>query len=160
MGHALRSLLWFVLVPLPLVYALPFWMGWREARQLPPWEPLPILGLAIAALGTAGLAWCFAAFVRGRGTPAPYAPPKELVSTSFFRFSRNPIYVCVVTVVAGEALWWSHWGILVFAGVLFGVFHLWILVYEEPGLRERFGKRYEHYCARVPRWLGRSRSRS
>ncbi len=160
MDHALRSLLWFLLVPLPVAYGVPTWIALSGPSGAVESAAVRVLGLLSAALGTTVLLWCFAEFVRrGHGTPAPYEPPRHLVAGGLYRYSRNPMYVSVVTVVLGEALWWGSMTILAYAGLLVLVFHGWVVLYEEPSLRRRFGQAYETYCVAVPRWLGAPRGR-
>lgn len=97
-------------------------------------------------------------FVReGHGTPAPFAPPARLVVRGVYRYVRNPAYEAAVALVAGQALVFGSWTVLIYAlcGVVF--FHLFVVLYEEPTLREQFGADYEAYCREVPRWLPRLR---
>jgi hypothetical protein len=89
----------------------------------------------------------------GRGTPAPIDPPKTLVARGPYRWTRNPMYVAVTSVLIGECMMtrspslWRH-ALAVFVG-----FNLFVRLYEEPTLREKFGDEYGAYCARVPRWI-------
>jgi len=63
-------------------------------------------GLPLAALGAAGLVWCVCDFYAvGKGTLAPWAPPERLVVVGLYRIVRNPMYMSVVVLVAGTALW-------------------------------------------------------
>ena len=50
-------------------------------------------------------AWDFAVF--GSGTPAPIDAPKRLVTRGFYRYTRNPMYVAVLTVVVGWAVFFG-----------------------------------------------------
>lgn len=113
-------------------------------------------GIAPIVLGAAALfysAWNFV-FV-GRGTPAPLDPPKELVAAGLFRFVRNPMYVGICTLLVGEALLFQSWRILAYAFLVWLLFHLFVIIYEEPHLRRKFGTSYENYCRAVPRWIPR-----
>lgn len=158
MGHVLSSILWFALVPLPVAYGIPtvlalFGNGFSFATG-----PIQPVGLLASALGTAGLIWCFSDFVRrGHGTPAPYEPPRRLVVGGLYRYTRNPMYVSVVLIVGGEAIWWASWMIVGYAGLLWVSLHAWVVLHEEPALRRRFGVQYERYTHTVPRWIGRPR---
>jgi protein-S-isoprenylcysteine O-methyltransferase Ste14 len=79
-------------------------------------------------------------FVAGRGTLAPWDPPRHLVVVGLYRFVRNPMYVSVLTVVVG---WWLATGSRLLAGyavVLAIGFHLRVLYHEEPWLRRQFGE--------------------
>ena len=125
-------------------------------------EPEP-LGLRIAggillAGGLAFLIDCCARFaLQGLGTPAPIAPPVHLVVSGAYRRVRNPMYVAVLAVLFGEAALFGNVSLLAYAVLVWLSFHLWVLAYEEPALRRKFGEEYRLYCARVPRWLPRLR---
>lgn len=92
-------------------------------------------------------------FVRGQGTLAPWDPPRALVRDGPYRYSRNPMYVGVLLITTGWAVGYHSWALVGYTGVLFGVFHLRVLVHEEPWLARTFGAEWEEYRARVPRWL-------
>jgi Phospholipid methyltransferase len=67
--------------------------------------PACYAGLVPLLAGLAVILRCFADFIRrGRGTPAIYDPPRELVVAGLYRYVRNPQYVGVVLVIVGEAL--------------------------------------------------------
>ena len=101
-------------------------------------------------------AWCVWDFARfGGGTPAPIDAPKKLVVRGLYAYTRNPIYVGVLTVVMGWALMFRAMNLLLYALSVGVCFHLFVLLYEEPHLRAEFGPEYEEYCARVHRWLPR-----
>jgi len=109
--------------------------------------------VVLAAGGTlyVSCAWNFA--LRGRGTPAPIDAPKKLVTCGPYRFTRNPMYVGVLTVILGWAVLFQSRAVLEYA-LAVGLFcHLFVVLYEEPHLRRTFGPEYENYCVRVGRWL-------
>jgi protein-S-isoprenylcysteine O-methyltransferase Ste14 len=58
-------------------------------------------------------------------------------------------------VVVGEGIFLQSFNILRYAGIGWLGFHLFVVLYEEPTLREKFGKEYEEYCRQVPRWIPR-----
>ena len=118
------------------------------------WAALAVIALGCAIyLHTAF--WGFA-MIAG-GTPAPIAPPKTLVVQGLHRFVRNPMYIGVLLIVAGQA--WMFWSrsLCLYAALLWLAFHLFVLIYEEPTLRKQFGEGYERYRAAVPRWTPRFR---
>ena len=95
-------------------------------------------------------------FVRqGRGTPAPVAPPERLIANGLYRYVRNPMYIGVLAMIFGQALFLGSRGILLYGLGMALAFHLFVVLYEEPTLRWQFGAEYETYCQRVPRWLPR-----
>jgi protein-S-isoprenylcysteine O-methyltransferase Ste14 len=114
------------------------------------------LGCTALGLGAAIYAWCvwdFASF--GRGTPAPIDAPKRLVVRGLYRYTRNPMYVGVLTTILGWAILFRAADLVLYAVAVGGCFQLFIVLYEEPHLRRLFGTEYERYRARVGRWLPR-----
>jgi protein-S-isoprenylcysteine O-methyltransferase Ste14 len=149
-----KTALFTVLVPGTVVVLVPHWI--RAATGAAP-AGLALRSLAVL-LGLSGLAiygWCVLDFGRARGTPAPIDPPRELVERGLYRFSRNPMYVGVLSLVAAQALYFASPELLLFGVALFTAFHAFIVVYEEPTLDRSFGAAYQRYRSRVPRWLGR-----
>jgi protein-S-isoprenylcysteine O-methyltransferase Ste14 len=63
------------------------------------------------------------------------------------------MYVACVSVLTGEAIFFESTALFIYAFVLFLIFHFWVLIYEEPTLRKKFGASYEEYCREVMRWL-------
>jgi protein-S-isoprenylcysteine O-methyltransferase Ste14 len=101
--------------------------------------------------------WGFA--LRGKGTPAPIDPPKKLVMEGPYRIVRNPMYWSVLFVMLGEALAFRSLALAEIGCVFFACTALFVMVYEEPLLHEKFGAEYEEYCRRVPRWIPRLRDK-
>jgi protein-S-isoprenylcysteine O-methyltransferase Ste14 len=112
-----------------------------------------LAGTALGAAG-AGLAlWCVVTFALvGRGTPAPFDAPRRLVTAGPYRVVRNPMYIGAGLAVAGAALFYQSPHLLGYTGVFVILTHAFVVRYEEPTLRRRFGQEYEDYCRRVPRW--------
>jgi protein-S-isoprenylcysteine O-methyltransferase Ste14 len=154
----LRALFFVLVLPGVIGYALPISIGMRTSREI---GALHLLGLPFQLIGTAVLLWCVRDFaVRGRGTLAPVDPPKELVAEGLYRWVRNPMYVGVVTVLLGHALWFGSRTLLLYAACVLVGFHLFVTLFEEPTLEERFGDSYRRYRAAVPRWIPRQAPRS
>ena len=106
------------------------------------------------AVGCVLLLWCVRDFyVAGRGTLAPWAPPKNLVIVGLYRYSRNPMYVGVLLMLAGWALAYQTRGLTIYALTMAVVFHLRVVFFEEPWLAEAHGEQWTRYRAGVPRWL-------
>ena len=113
-----------------------------------------VLGIVLGCAGAIVALSCVAAFAWiGKGTPAPFDPPRRLVVRGPYRFVRNPMYIGAVLVLAGAALFFMSTPLLVYAGLLLLAAHLFVVFYEEPTLRRSFGEDYEAYCHRVRRWL-------
>ena len=149
-----RALFFVVMVQLTVIGVIP-WLVSGVGPRLPIglWHLLGIVPLTIGGLA---LLWCNWAFVvRGRGTAAPYDPPRALVVQGLYRYVRNPMYVSAVLIVGGLGLWTGAASLFGYALLLIGSYHLFVRYYEEPHLLHMFGQSYEEYCASVPRWWPR-----
>jgi protein-S-isoprenylcysteine O-methyltransferase Ste14 len=112
----------------------------------------------VLVVSVAVLVQAFARFVlEGRGTPAPVAPTERLVVGGLYRYVRNPMYVAVVGAIVGQALLLGRGVLLVYAAIVWAVVASFVLLYEEPTLREQFGTEYDAYRASVPAWIPRRR---
>ncbi len=149
---ALKSLLYLVLAAGLGAWYVPFF--------LLPTHPqietgiFAYLAFPLWLIGGVMILWCFWDFTfKGRGTPLPFDPPKELVATGPYCYVRNPIYVGVLVIVIGYFLWFKSIWMIVYAVAAFLVCHLFIIFYEERILKNKFDAAYEDYLKRVPRWI-------
>jgi len=118
-----------------------------------------ILGLLFVVLGAALVLWCLVTFAFvGRGTAAPFDPPRQLVTVGPYRFVRNPIYIGAIIAMLGAALFYWSAALGAYALVVLIVTHLLVRFYEEPHLRRVFGQPYEDYLQTVHRWIPTWRS--
>ncbi len=153
----LGSALFFVVAPMMVAGLIP-WMvtHWEFQAPFGGVELTRAAGLALIILGLPGLLDSFARFaVQGIGTPAPVAPTENLVVTGLYRHVRNPMYVAVVAIVLGQAALFGDGRLLWYGALLWLVFHMFVLGYEEPTLRQTYGAEYEDYRVNVPRWIPR-----
>lgn len=119
---------WMLYVPVNLLAAYGFWMG----------------------------CWTCSLFLRvGRGTPAPWDPPRELVIRGPYRFVRNPMMSAVFALLISESLATGSRAIVAWTAVFVVGNLFYIPLSEEPGLVKRFGASYEAYRRHVPRWIPR-----
>ena len=151
------SAVFLVLAPGTVAGLVPWWISrWRLESPTQGWLPLRIAGGLLIAAGLPVLVDSFARFaLQGLGTPAPVFPTRHLVITGLYRFVRNPMYVAVVSVIIGQGLLLGNIRVLEYGAVVWLGFHLFVVGYEEPTLRAKFGPEYELFCATVPRWLPR-----
>lgn len=154
-----EALLFTVLVPGTVTVAIPWWILGPTGRQLPGvWTVFEFGGVGLLVLGGVIYVWCVRDFVsRGRGIPAPLDPPKELVVTGLYRHVRNPMYLGVLLLLLGEVVLFRSRPLLLYTAAWFLVVNAFVLFYEEPTLRRRFGESYERYAAEVARWVPRWR---
>jgi protein-S-isoprenylcysteine O-methyltransferase Ste14 len=152
----LGSALFLILAPGTVAGLVPWWITrWPQAT---PALPLAVVGGSLVVSGLLLLIECFGRFaVLGRGTPAPVALPERLVVTGAYRRVRNPMYVAVVAIVLGQAALFASPALLVYGLALWGGFHAFVLVHEEPTLRRAFPRDCAPFFAAVPRWIPRVR---
>ena len=145
-----RALLAFIVMPGMVAFAIPaIWLWQTERRQLE--HPL---GLAVLAAGAVGLLWCVRDFyVQGKGTLAPWSPPQNLVVVGLYRYSRNPMYVCVLLILLGWAATFASLGLFCYGALIALAFHLRVVYGEEPWLAQRHSATWQAYASQVPRWF-------
>src|SRR4051812_28997094 len=151
---AARSLLFLVLIPGTVAGYIPWrFLHARDQLSMPDLSVSTALAAGLALLGICVLLRCVWDFlVAGRGTLAPFDPPKLLVVRGLYRFTRNPMYNGVVAVLLGEAWFFRSTALLQYAVLVLVIFHLMVVVYEEPVLEAQFGETYRAYRTAVPRW--------
>jgi len=155
----LGSALFLIVAPGTFAGYLPWLITrWRFGDGLGDLPGLRAAGLLLLVLGGLALLECFLRFAwQGLGTPAPVAPPQRLIVTGLYRHVRNPMYVAVLSLVFGQALFFGRPSLLVYGAALWAAFHAFVVAYEEPTLRARFPEQHARYVRAVPRWLPRLR---
>ena len=146
----LRALLAFLMVPVVVAGIVPF--------MLSLYDPFTgygnLAGLLMLGIGLVILVWCVRDFyVSGKGTLAPWDPPRNLVTVGLYRYVRNPMYVGVLLILSG-------W-VIVTASPIVGGFSLFMLIafyfrvkiHEEPWAEKNFGAEWLDYKNKVPGWL-------
>ena len=156
---AIKTLIFTVLVPGSVAVYLPHLLvssaGSRGTLPLGGFHYAGLVLILLGALIYLRCAWDFA--FAGKGTPASIDPPKELVVRGLYTYVRNPMYVGVLSVIIGQAIWFEARVLFAYAGLCFLLFFAFVVLYEEPVLRRKFGESYERYCDQVPRWIPRLR---
>jgi protein-S-isoprenylcysteine O-methyltransferase Ste14 len=150
---AAGSLVFLLLAPGVTAGLVPWLLtGWSVDDSFV-WLPLQVLGALLIVAGAAVLLHAFGRFViEGIGTPAPVAPPGQLVVGGLYRYVRNPMYVAVATTIIGQALLLGRPVLLAYAALFMAVVAAFVRWYEEPTLAERFGAEYAEYRRAVPAW--------
>ena len=153
------SLLFLVLAPGTVAGLIPFWLtGWRVEESVSGDSILRVAGAPMIVAGLVSLLDSFARFaVVGLGTPAPVAPPTRLVVSGQYRYVRNPMYVAILVIVIGQGLVLGSGALLRYAAFLWFLFHMFVVLYEEPTLGSQFEASYEAYRRKVRRWWPRTR---
>ncbi len=121
---------------------------------LPAWMEIP--GIVLMALGGIIALVCAGFFiVQGKGTPAVFDAPREFVAAGLYRYVRNPMYIGGLILLIGFGLLQRSISILLLSLAFFSLVHLFVVFYEEPNLKTRFGANYKLYCQAVRRWIPR-----
>lgn len=127
-------------------------------RHATPDQSTVFFGSALLGAGSFLLLWCVRDFfVSGKGTLAPWDPPRHLVVVGLYRHVRNPMYLAVLTVIAGWSLLYASAWVAFYLVLLATAFHWRVLLQEEPWLHRQFGVEWEIYSASVSRWRPRLR---
>jgi protein-S-isoprenylcysteine O-methyltransferase Ste14 len=114
------------------------------------------VGLLLGGLGGMLAVWCIGTFAFfGKGTPAPFDPPRRLVVQGPYRVVRNPMYIGAGLALAAAALYYQSGSLAGYAALFLFATHVFVVSYEEPTLRRTFGEEYAAYCRRVRRWWPR-----
>ena len=112
-----------------------------------------VLGVLLTSAGGILAVSCILTFVFiGRGTPAPFDPPRRLVVRGPYRWVRNPMYLGAGIALIGAALYYNSLPLFAYGAAFLLAMHLFVVLYEEPVLTRMFGHEYEEYCRRVGRW--------
>lgn len=161
MGPLVRALTYGTLfVGFVLVFVPARVLEWSGVTPPAEWGLAQVAGVVVGLLGAGLAVWCILTFpIVGRGTPAPFDPPRRLVVVGPYRWIRNPMYVGAGLALAGATLYYKSLALLAYLAVFLFATHLLVLGYEEPTLRRLFGADYEAYSERVGRWWPR-RSRA
>ncbi|MEO8199273.1 MAG: isoprenylcysteine carboxylmethyltransferase family protein [Gemmatimonadota bacterium] len=145
-----RAIVAFLILPGTVAFVVPLlWLSPRGETAQRHW--IAVLPLAV---GFVLLLWCIRDFyVAGKGTLAPWDPPRNLVMVGLYRWSRNPMYLAVLLILAGWATLFRSLPLLIYAAIVATAFHLRVLYGEEPWLARRHGAAWSEYRGRVRRWF-------
>ena len=150
----LRNLVFTILHPGIVAGLIPYWIIGFDNFTLTDFGILDYFGIAVLLAGLIILFACIYRFARfGKGTLSPADPTKNLVISGLYRYSRNPMYVGVIMILLGECLLSGSTRLAGYTVLIFLLFHLFILYFEEPRLERDFGKDYDRYKRSVRRWI-------
>ena len=147
-----------VLFPLNVMGVIPFLILWFS-RKMEFYQVVLLptcLGLLFIVLGLC-VCWVTVAMFTdyGKGTPAPWAPPKILIEIGLYKYVRNPMMLGVWCVLLGETVFFLSVGLFLWFLIFVAGSLVIIPFWEEVDLGRRFGKPYLQYKKQVPRWVPR-----
>jgi protein-S-isoprenylcysteine O-methyltransferase Ste14 len=152
----LRNLFFTILQPGLVAGLIPYWIIKPKIKNT---FTLPLnwyryAGVIVFVTGFIIMINCIATFaIKGRGTLSPADPTKHLVATGLYKFSRNPMYIGVMLILTGEAIFFKYADLWIYALLVFIAFNAFIILHEEPRLKRDFGNGYKNYCRKVRRWI-------
>ena len=145
-----RATLAFLACPGIVAFVVPWLMTAGRRNEL-----VDAGGLIPLSLGIVLLLWCVWTFYSaGKGTLAPWSPPRYLVTSGLFHFSRNPMYIAVMLILCGWAWGFRSRAVFTYAVLLVLAFHVRVVFFEEPWLARAHGDAWQRYKSQTPRWLG------
>jgi len=125
-------------------------LGWPK----PPGLPLPPLGIGLVAVAFIPPVWAIVLFRRERTEVNPTSPTnRKLVTSGPYQFTRNPMYLGLVTLALGIALWVGAWPMFIAPVAIFATANWVHIPFEEAKMHHQFGATYEDYVERVRRWV-------
>ncbi len=145
----IKAVIYFLLFLGIVAFLIPFLYVYLSNIDKIQWAALPVIiaGLVI-------LLWCVRDFyIVGKGTLAPWAPPTKIVIIGLYKYMRNPMYAGVLILILGWSILFQSIALFTYSCILFGIFHIRVLANEEPWLNKTFGKEWQSYKNKIPRWL-------
>jgi protein-S-isoprenylcysteine O-methyltransferase Ste14 len=144
----IRAVLAFLMLPGVVAFLVPGIWIWRSNLRLWP------IGLILVVPGIIALLWCVRDFyVSGKGTLAPWSPPRQLVTIGLYRYSRNPMYIAVALILLGWAISFLSVALFIYSLIVAIAFHYRVVLGEEPWLAKVHGEAWQQYSNQVRRWL-------
>lgn len=116
----------------------------------PPWS---YVGVALITIGVVVMLMAAGLFHKRGTTIKPFQESTVLVAEGPFRFSRNPMYLSMVLMLTGIALFLGTVTPLLVIPLFFWLIAVNVIVREEAALQAKFGEQYLQYKKRVRRWL-------
>ena len=122
-------------------------------RNLPTWQS-PVAGAALTGSGLLIAALALSQFIRAGTQVSPTSAVNDkLVVSGVFRLTRNPMYLGLVILTLGVALWVGRPMLFAVPVLVFAIANWAHIPFEEAKMRRQFGASYDAYCTRVRRWI-------
>lgn len=133
-----------------LAAAASWLLGWPTL----PGMPIVPLGSAMVALAGIPAFWAFALFRSEDTEINPTSQTnRKLVTSGPYRFTRNPMYLSLVMLTLGIAIWVGSWPFFLAPIAVFATANWVHIPYEEGKMRRQFGAEFHDYMRRVRRWM-------
>ena len=159
-----RHMFSIIVLPVTMTILIPRWLLSQYGMGVM-WQGDSAIGVVARIAGgvsfLVGLplfGWCLYLFAaRGKGTLAPWDPPRKLVVSGPYRYVRNPMISGVLLIIAGQTLFHGSRTLALWLLTFFIINQIYFMISEEPMLESRFREEYRAYKKNVPRWIPRLR---
>ncbi len=146
-----------LILPFNVVVIIPslilYFSGYHYKR---PDMAFGIVGSLLLATGLFLSIWTMILFAKvGKGTLAPWNPPKNLIVKGPYCFVRNPMIIGVLLILISECFFFSAIQLVWWAFLFFIINNIYFYVFEERQLENNFGEEYKNYKKNVPMWIPR-----
>ena len=137
-----------------LAVYVPLRIAGSEGHTVLPWlHRFRLFGAVLIAVGMAGyILSVWQMFTEAKASPL-LGDSQALIVKGIYRYSRNPIYVSVWTVLLGYTVFYASLHLFYYLLVWIIFFNVVVRFAEEPYLRTAFGEAYDQYCKTVARWI-------
>ncbi|MEW8323166.1 MAG: isoprenylcysteine carboxylmethyltransferase family protein [Candidatus Thiodiazotropha taylori] len=146
-----------VILPPPVIHIISIGLGgvigYYFPMPLPHWVMLQWIGAMLSAAAIAITLWGMREFHASRNPVAPIRPVNRLMVSGPYRFTRNPLYLSLILLQLGLALFFLNGWMLLLLLPAALIVHLYVVAREEAYLLRRFGADYQTYRERVRRWI-------
>ena len=143
-----------IILPFTVTVIIPYLSYNKNQYLFPDSIVFKVIGLFFLISGLTLFVWTVYLFwAFGKGTLAPWTPTQKLIIRGPYKYCRNPMISGVLFVLIGETMFLNSANILIVAAAFFIINTIYFILKEEPDLYKRFGKEYEAYKKKVPRWI-------
>lgn len=148
-----------VYIPPPLIYAAFFLLSFLMQRMIPLNSAalhqtiFKIAGTLLIAMHFLLSISAIRRFILSKNTLVTIKPAHSLQTSGIYSFTRNPMYLSLVCLYSGLAIFFGNWWTLILLPLLIAIVQLYVIKREEEYLQQAFGSYYDEYKKRVRRWI-------
>jgi protein-S-isoprenylcysteine O-methyltransferase Ste14 len=148
-----------VYVPPPLIYVVFFIVSFLMQNLLPfnnfalHLTVTRVIGALLIVLYLLFFISALRRFILSKNTLVTIKPATSLETSGIYSVTRNPMYLSLVFLYSGLAVFFGNWWTLILLPLLVMVVQLYVIRKEEQYLQQAFGNYYDEYKRKVRRWI-------
>jgi protein-S-isoprenylcysteine O-methyltransferase Ste14 len=148
-----------VYIPPPLIYAAFFMLSFFVQKLLPlnnvalHFTAVKAIGALLIVLYLLLFISALRRFILSKNTLVTIKPAHSLETSGIYSFTRNPMYLSLICLYSGLAVFFGNWWTLIFLPLLVMVVQWYVIRREEQYLQQAFGSFYNDYKSKVRRWI-------